>query len=521
MANESTASSVSDSRSPLWGLVATYFPFLVISIVILFEYHAKGPPPPTFKNFQVVAALTGRTLLVHWLDEGRKDEKAEIAGIWSDPLREPKRVYEGRLRFLEGLKSSTLQVSTNTYVVGGANSGAAITTSIDVPANVKLQNGTDLSQLLLANGDAIVDPRESLFEDEIQVYLRAQTEASSNHRGLWSSPSTSRIYEEAASRMALESEKVIHWNFARARDLEFYVAIQLLLFGSIFFLVFATPRKTENHAAALQLTSLLFLLILPVLLGNLTPQLLSWTGGAMAGLVRRDRGIGAAGFYFWTAYLASLLYLAYLWAKAALTLVKNGPLGEWKILWTNNKTKRAIAAFFVGLWTIILLIGTLFVVLNAGHVSEAFFRSVAIGVCPSLVVPPGNTPVVDAASLAERVLILIWIALSATMIPKVEDSSSLSISQKRALLMGLASLVVFAIVVADSFTIVFLPANFIRQVAWSDRFWFALAGLFRQHYGDIHSLSPWVNILQGFEVHIGFFLSLVGLRSLFMFVKRS
>lgn len=454
-------------------------------------------------RFEVIGVENGNTIRLDWrkrpsADSYPKQPSIRLVGIWSMPDHEPPSYYARRLEFLRALQGSTVQARTitETHFAPGSEHFYSIFVSPESPAEVFLENGASLNELLLRNGLAMLDegPLNGLSLAEFTRYKAAETEARTRTIGIWASDS--HAYLEAKERM--QNDQITK---ARQKaDWRGALVLQIVLLLSILALLYLHANNPIAQKATLSLLVIPLGFLLAMFGG--TDPLTARTNPQLAG-----RSAVAILFFFGLAIFNFV------------RLVVKGPGELWGVVWIGVRRSRSIFLFFAGLWTLIILFAAVyrFGGIETWGPALKYSSSIMFGLpAADLSQNKWFNLSISTISLVEKVALIMWLGLCAARIRP--DSSFPVETRKWNVAVAVASMVTVNISVVSCFAICFLLGFEIaglEDLTRSDAFWFSVATLFRQSHHIMAPDSLWIRLFQIIEVHVGMFLGLVGFRVIY------
>jgi hypothetical protein len=468
-----------------------------------------------FEQFYVVGVPNGRSLEV-WSarpfggqERGPTDTSISLAGIWSDQQAEPAEVYAARMGLLKRLIGCQVSLSTrvNTLFINGT---AIPVTTLTYSEIVRLNSGAVLNELLLRDGLAILDSTQELFPQEREHYGVAQAEAMDTKRGLWSSPENGNFYRQTLLRMAAPPASVNSKPSIKGFS-EFLIAQGMLFLFAIVLLVFSWSEP-KTRSAALFLLSLPVFFIAPFILIWFAPQLGIEPLGTYPYPLAGRRNFPSDNDIFWLPYYALFFLMLGVWIWAFFVLVRDGPLQEWQSIWKKSRVPETVLLFFLGLIAIVFLLGFLY---RGFGEFETFVAALHASVSTALGLPSiiqqGDVASFNL-SVVERVIINLWLLICAALLPRPDRTVALGTSRLRAFTVSISSIGAGTLVLASIFAGLYFVSGFADQI--SECLWFSLSNLFRMSYTKAPSSSFLLQSIQSMEVLVGFFLSLIGFRSI-------
>src|SRR5262249_3096771 len=186
----------------------------LIAVLLLFAAPCLAQESNLY-SFEITSVRDGNTLDAQWrptpkgFDFYEHTPKLDLAGIWSEPTREPPGAYERRVAFMKSLVGRTVQASTRTvaYASRQPDTGTYyLHLYIVHPTEVWLDDKSSLNELLLADGYAMLDEGTSspLTSLELSRLRAAETGARQAHKGIWGEPTD--LYASEKARMLRERE---------------------------------------------------------------------------------------------------------------------------------------------------------------------------------------------------------------------------------------------------------------------------------------------------------------------------
>jgi hypothetical protein len=516
----------------LWLAVLIVLTVVGFPILILFmteKHSSRGG----FYKYEVLGVIDGRTLKVNLLDQEKgvhaEGNEMQLMGVWSDKNQESDIIYQNRLQFLQQqVVGKTIQGQAHLKVVDpnppeppeGYNQNSPFHSdqyrpkrpveyfrTPQKPAEVRLEDGTSLNELLLVNGYAAFDFSDRfLAEDDQARYLAAEAQARAAQRGIWSSAESARKYTSL-------KELFEHKERLKRAGLGFYFLTQIVLISVTLMLMWASQKfyGKESFIAASKLLVIPGLLLLVILLRFF-----------LTNAFPNEDSPDALKLYFF--YLLVVI-AACVWAAIQfVTIVREGPLREWQTLWKSSQAVEAIWIFLIGLAGLTILFGLLF--RFAGGMSSLLASlQVSFSQTLNLGYPVPQTAAVQKVATAQSYLLWAWVILCGFfgVSPRAEGSTTLSL--RNAIFKSLSSLAVLVLVVASVFANIFyynIHFNwFNRPLDLGECFLLAMLPFIKKSYSGVYPTSAWMVVLQSLEVCLVMLLQLVAWKFIFASVKNA
>lgn len=489
-----------------------------------------------YSNFKVLDVVDGRTLKVRSLEQedGVYPEGGDLrlGGILSDKSSEFDTFYENRIQFFrEHLLGHTIQGQVYLQYNDPNPPSVQLPGSLDnirinrlppvrqppfvlevlsVPSEVLLKDGTSLNELLLARGYAFLDFTDlHRSKKDQERYESAQERARTANLGIWSSPESVRAYQTLRDKFELQES-------LKRAGLVYYIITQVGLAIVILMLMYVsrqdkTDKGRKSYVAASKLLAFPGTLLLV--------ELLRWT---WMWPLRKSDPYGNMLYAFHLFFVGLIIF----WGGTQFfTLVRHGPLKEWQTLWAISEARRVVWSFFSLLWCLILIFGIVYRIFGgAGSLGTSMHLSLSKALSLGYPVTIPKTLALDYIMVLNHYAAWLLLAFCVVFVPEPREKPEPP-TLRRAVFLSLSSCVILVLVVASVFANLYYYNihldGFSRPLNLAECFLFALTPILKTSYGNVYASSNWLMILHIIEIHLIFFLYLVGWRSILTVVKEA
>ena len=484
----------------------------IVAFVILFWASDSSLAQDSCKA-RVVDIVDAKTIKVQFIEPDNRSHgqlsycpsdgesgTISLLAVWSNPQIEPPSVYRERIAFMRNrLVQQVIIVPLKTHVITDKGEVMSVSVYVESPADVAFENHTSVNETLFSSGYAMLD--ENPFSDfkageRYKQYKAAETEAISAQRGIWQNVNE-KTYKEQKTLMVRTAER--EW-----AGMGFYFGMQLLLAAVILWLAYLVRSNIRAVEA------ILALLILPI--ANLAPDLWLWlksSGDPM-------QYTNAAKAYEAHLMIPIVAIVVCLIAFVIFSvLVAAGPADAWGAAGVGLRRSKYVWFFLIGVWATVLLFAVVYRYSQSIGWDSAFHSSyvIALGLPAGIV---GQTSPSGLSVLLEKIAVLMWFGFCAAAIrpsPTLFGTFrwNLAVASACFLIVTISTTSLFA---AIYFMLSFNAGNLAAPTGRMECFWLSLATLFRQNYSSLTLASWWAEFYAVTEVHVAFFLALVGFRTL-------
>jgi hypothetical protein len=447
----------------------------------------------------ITGVRDGNTLEAEWrsipqgFEHYQPEPELKLAGVWSDPDREPQEAYSRRVTFLKSLIGKTVIASTITASYPSKNPAKEyyLHLYIETPTEVFL-NEKSVNEAILANGYAILDEGElNLITDEERNKFRAAEKVAQNgHKGIWADPTD--VYSRQTTRMLEDRELALK----QRQGASVLLKLQGIFVLMVLLLAYLVRRDPDASKAAL------VLLLIPV--GMLMPAYVRF------GVSFRSNPYAAN-----SLLIAFSLLCVSVWIF--MRLVTRGPAEHWGAAGIGIKRSLPLLIFFAGLTTIITIFTMVYEAVDHLGRPSALHESVSIAL--GLSVAPALSATMGA--LAQKTVLLILTGFCTASFSPQGSIRSRSITWN--LLVAITLWLIVAIAAVSMFALCYSAAfeagRMTDAVDIGHCLKLACFTLLRFSYSDpsIHVSGIWM--LQTIEASLGLLLTLVGFRTIFWMVS--